>query len=129
MVTPDLLWDWAGIAAESETTEGVVAEELHSRLAQPLFCIVAAMIGFATLILGGFSRFGVWREAVIAFGLLIAIDGLRGTLVVQIRETAALWPLAYLPSLIGAALTLAMLWQAAHPRWIRRHLRGKGATA
>ena len=87
------------------------------------------MIGFATLILGGFSRFGVWREAVIAFGLLIAIDGLRGTMVVQIRETAALWPLAYLPSLIGAVLTRAMLWQAAHPRWIRRRLRGKGAAA
>jgi len=129
MVTPDLLWDWAGLAAQLDTAPGIIAEELHSRLAQPLFCIVAAMIGFATLILGGFSRFGVWREAVIAFGLLIAIDGLRGTLVVQIRETAALWPLAYLPSLIGAVLTLAMLWQAAHPRWIRRRLGGKGATA
>ena len=127
MVTPDLLWD--GLAAQLDTAPGIIAEELHSRLAQPLFCIVAAMIGFATLILGGFSRFGVWREAVIAFGLLIAIDGLRGTLVVQIRETAALWPLAYLPSLIGAVLTLAMLWQAAHPRWIRRRLGGKGATA
>ena len=129
MVTPDLLWNWGEVAAQTDTTAGVVAEELHGRFAQPLFCLVAAMIGFATLILGGFSRFGVWREAVIAFGLLIAIDGLRGTMVVQIRETAALWPLAYLPSLIGAVLTLAMLWQAAHPRWIRRRLRGKGAAA
>lgn len=128
MITPDLLSDWAAIAARSGIAEGDVAEELHARFAQPLFCLVAAMIGFATLILGGFSRFGVWREAVIAFALLIAIDGMRGTLVNQVRETASLWPLLYLPALIGAVLSIAMLWQAAHPRWTRR-LTKKGSRA
>ncbi len=120
MITPELLWNWPAIAARSGSSEGDVAEELHGRFAQPLFCLVAAMIGFATLMLGGFSRFGVWREAVIAFALLIAIDGTRGTLVTQVREAAALWPLLYLPALIGALLSLAMLWQAAHPGWTRR---------
>ena len=127
MITPALLYNWKAIAERTGASEGDVAEELHGRFAQPLFCIVAAMIGFATLILGGFSRFGVWREAVIAFALLIAIDGTRGTLVAQVRETAALWPLVYLPSLIGAVLAITMLWQAAHPRWSRR-LRNRGAA-
>jgi len=127
MTTPELLWNWDQITSRTGSSSGDVAEELHGRFAQPLFCIVAAMIGFATLILGGFSRFGVWREAVIAFALLIAIDGMRGTIVALVRETATLWPLIYLPSLIGAVLTIVMLWQAAHPRWSRR-LRGKGAS-
>ena len=48
----------------------------------------AALVGFATLLLGGFSRFGVWREVAIAFGLLISIDGIRGVLVDIVRADA-----------------------------------------
>lgn len=124
MVTPALLGERAAIARRTGNTQGEVAEEFHGRFARSLFCIVAAMIGFATLLLGGFSRFGVWREAVIAFALLIAIDGMRGTLVVQVRDTAAHWPLIYLPSLLGSLLAVTMLWQAANPRWSRRLRRG-----
>jgi lipopolysaccharide export system permease protein len=107
---------------------GTIAEEFHSRFAQPLFCIIAAMIGFSTLLVGGYSRFGVWREVVIAFMLLIAIDGLRGVFVDPVRQDASVWPLMYLPSAIGVALVLAMLWQASHPNWLRRLRRGKVAT-
>ena len=78
------------------------------------------MIGFATLMVGGYSRFGVWREVVISFGLLITIDGIRGVLVDPVRNDASVWPLMYLPSAIGAVLVLAMLWQASHANWLRR---------
>ena len=71
--TPELLSDWDGIAAQSGKTRGDIAEEINARIAQPLFCVVAAMIGFSTLLIGGFSRFGVWREIVIAFGLLLSL--------------------------------------------------------
>jgi lipopolysaccharide export system permease protein len=128
MITPDLMTDWDRVSAETGDARGVIAEEFHARFAQPLFCIVAAMIGFTTLLVGGYSRFGVWREIVIAFGLLIAIDGLRGTLVDPVREDAAMWPLIYAPSLIGAVLVVGMLWQAAHPGWLRRRV-GKRAAA
>lgn len=128
LTTPGLIAARPGLEAENPESAGALAEELHGRFAQPLFCLVAALIGFSTLILGGFSRFGIWREAIIAFALLIAIDGLRGTLVAQVRETEALWPLMYLPSLIGALLSLGMLWQAAHPGWTRRLGRRGAAT-
>lgn len=124
MTTPALIANWTDVAALTGDSPGVVAEELHARFAQPLFCIIAALVGFATLLLGGYSRFGVWREALLAFALLIAIDGMRGTLVAQVRADATLWPLIYLPSLVGAVLVLAMLWQAAHPGWLRRMRRG-----
>ena len=86
------------------------------------------MVGFATLLVGGFSRFGVWREIVIAFGLLIAIDGLRGVIVDPVREDGSMWPLMYVPSLLGSLLVVLMLFQASNPNWLRR-LRRKGATA
>ncbi|MGJ8627804.1 MAG: LPS export ABC transporter permease LptF [Sulfitobacter sp.] len=124
MITPALMTDWSAIEKRTGDTAGVIAEEFHSRFAQPLFCIIAAMIGFSTLMVGGYSRFGVWREVVISFGLLITIDGVRGVLVDPVRDNASAWPLMYLPTIIGFFLVLAMLWQASHPNWIRR-LRSK----
>lgn len=120
LITPQLIRDWDAIAKRTGDSTGTIAEELHSRFAQPLFCIVAAMVGFATLMMGGFSRFGVWREVAIAFAMLIAIDGIRGTLVNSVRTDPSLWPLMYLPSIVGALLVLGMLWHLSRPGWLRR---------
>ncbi len=125
--TPGLLFDWDAISERSGKSHGAIAEELHARFAQPLFCIAAALVGFATLLIGGFSRFGVWREIVIAFGLLIALDSTRGTLVTAVKKNADLWPILYLPTLIGIAITCLMLLHASHPGWRARLTRGRVA--
>ncbi len=127
-VTPALLSGWDTITERSGNTRGDIAEEINARFAQPLFCAVAAMVGFSTLLIGGFSRFGVWREIVIAFGLLLALDGMRGILVPQVRETASLWPILYLPTLIGAVLSGLMLLHAANPGWRARLHRRRAAA-
>lgn len=124
LTTWALLRDRATIAAQTGSGPGDIAEELHSRFAQPLFCIVAAMIGFSTLMIGGFSRFGVWREVIIAFTLLIAIDGIRSSLADTVVKNAAFWPLIYVPAAIGSILVCAMLLTAARPGWWRRRRRG-----
>jgi lipopolysaccharide export system permease protein len=118
----DLLFDWPKISKETGARAGDIAEELHSRFAQSLFCIVAAMIGFSTLLLGGFSRFGVWREVVIAFFLLIVIDGLRSMFVEPVLNNASMWPVMYIPAAIGAILSFVMLGHAANPHWWRRKM-------
>jgi lipopolysaccharide export system permease protein len=120
LTTPALLRSWDTVQETSGRSAGAVAEELHARFAQPLFCIIAALVGFSTLLIGGFSRFGVWREIVIAFGLLIFLDGVRGTLSSEVVSNAALWPLLYLPSLIGATIAGLMLLHAANPAWRAR---------
>ena len=120
MTTPELIANWDAVRTRLNDAGGILVEELHARFARPLFCIVAALVGFATLMVGGFSRFGVWREIVIAFGLLIVIDGLRGVLVDPVRDDADMWPLMYVPSVLGAALVVVMLFQAANPNWLRR---------
>ncbi|KIN61241.1 putative membrane protein [Sulfitobacter noctilucae] len=128
LTTPQLITGWQALTKRGEVAAGVIAEELNSRFAQSLFCIIAALVGFSTLLTAGFSRFGVWREIAIAFALLIAIDGFRGTLVESVRSDAGLWPLLYLPSLVGAVLVTLMLAHAAHPGWLAR-LKRKRAVA
>ncbi len=120
MLTTELMGDLAEIAARGNYALGMVAEELHSRLAAPVFAVIAALVGFAVLISGGYSRFGAWREILIAFAALLLLDGLRATITDPIRETAALWPLAYLPAVSGALLVLILLSLAARPFRRRR---------
>ena len=78
--------------------------------------------------LGGFSRFGVWREIAIAFSILIAIDGARGALVQTVRDSPILWPVIYAPTALGGLLVLGMLWHLSNPGWLVQ-LRRKGALA
>ncbi len=127
MRTWALLGNWDAISKDANASRGQIAEELHSRLAQPLFCIVAASIGFSTLLIGGFSRFGVWREVVIAFALLIFIDGIRSSLSDTVIKDASLWAVLYVPAFIGASLVTGMLFTAANPRWW--YLRRRKASA
>ena len=128
MTTAEMFAQWDQLETITKSSAGDIAEELTARFASAAFCMIAAMIGYATLVLGGFSRFGVWREIVIAFGLLIAIDGLRGTLVETVRDDASRWPLLFLPSLIGAGIVIGMIWQTAHPGWTKRMGKQRGVA-
>ena len=108
-----LLSDWESVAEQTDATLGAVAEELHDRFARAAFCFITALIGFATLLVGGYSRFGVRREIVIAFLMLIALDGMRGSLSAPVLDKAELWPILYLPSLLGGLIVCVMLWVAS----------------
>lgn len=105
----------AAIVADFDATPGEVAEELHSRFARATFCFVTALVGFAALMIGGYSRYGVWREVIFAFILLLVLDGARGILSELVISDAKLWPILYLPSLIGGMLVVGLLTHASHP--------------
>lgn len=121
-INPDRLPTWAFLKSwdelEDETRRSIgrITHSFHSRFADPLFCIVAGLIGFSVLLIGGYSRFGVWREVGIAFAILVAIDGFRSTLQNPVRNTPDLWPLLYLPIAFSAVLVIFLLWLAARPR-------------
>lgn len=129
--TPRLIRDPGGVAARADATPGQVAYELHNRFAQTLLGIIAGLIGFATLLQGSYSRFGVWRQVLLAFVLLIAVKLIESVAAGPVLQNAALWPLAYLPPLVGLALALLLLWQAASPGWWRglRARRAAGGAA
>ena len=114
LLTPDqALLDATGATPERARLEA------HSRIAQPLLSPVAAMLGFATLLVGGFSRFGVWRQVVWAVVALIAVQFLATAAESQVARDAARWPLIYVSPLVGALISLFLLWLAAKPRRMR----------
>jgi lipopolysaccharide export system permease protein len=114
--THEMLTDWQSLSAQTGQPLGMIAEEFHSRFAQPLFAMVTALIGFSVLLSRGFSRFSAWREVLIAFGILLGLDTLRASITDPIRDNAALWPLAYLPAAVGALIAALLLAYAARGR-------------
>lgn len=109
---PQLL-DATGATPARSRAEG------HERMAQPLMAPVAAMLGFAMLLLGGFSRFGVWRQVIGAVVALILVQMLSTAAASAAAAAPERWPLLYLPPLAGAAMAaLALFWAAR-----RRHRR------
>lgn len=107
-------------AINSPSDQGRIVEEIHSRINQAFLCIVAALIGFSTLLIGQFSRFGVWRQIVAALVLLVVVKLVEGLVTDAVRSDAELWPLVYAPSVTGALISAALLYWAAKPKTRRR---------
>lgn len=118
--TLQMLRDPQAVAARMKVAPGAVMAELHGRFTAALMCAVAALVGFATLLVGAFSRFGVWRRVLVAFGFLVVLKVIESAVLAPVLLTAALWPLLYLPSLAGLGLAAGMLWLAQHPGLWRR---------
>jgi lipopolysaccharide export system permease protein len=118
--TLDMLRDPEAVADRTGKSLGIVAAEVHSRFTEALMCLVAALVGFATLLVGAFSRFGVWRQVLVAFGLLVGIKVIESATLGPVLANAALWPLLYLPSAVGLALAGSLLWLAQRPALVYR---------
>lgn len=121
--TRDLILVPADISLKLNLDPGWIAAELHGRIAQIFMCVVAALIGFSTLLLGGFSRFGVWQQIVLAFVILVILEAMRNAVTSPVRNDADSWYLMYAPSLVGFVVVWLMLASRAYPR-VRRN-RGK----
>jgi lipopolysaccharide export system permease protein len=119
--TPVLFFPTEAALAETRKDPPAFYYEGHLRVVQPFTPAIAALLGFAALRLGSFSRFGVWRQIGLAVGLIIVVQVGENAVADAARRDAALWPLIYAPFLGGLAAALAMLWIAARPapRWRR----------
>ncbi|SNR35034.1 LPS export ABC transporter permease LptF [Paracoccus sediminis] len=109
----------AALLAATGAAPAEARREAHERIAQPLLSPIAAMIGFATLLIGGYSRFGVWRQVLWAIAGLIAVQFLTNAAADQAGRDPSLWPVLYLPALIGAAMCCGLLWLAGRPRRLK----------
>ncbi|MBI1217524.1 MAG: LPS export ABC transporter permease LptF [Rhodobacteraceae bacterium] len=104
--------------ARSNGSRAAFLYEANMRLSAPLTSIAAALLGFACLLLGGFSRFGNWRQIGIGAVLLILLQLLVDWSAGIGASDPRLWPMAYLPPVCGGAVALIMLWMAGRPRRI-----------
>ena len=115
MSTYELMTNRAQIARDENLSPDLLREELHLRFARASISVAVALLGFSTLLLGGYSRFGVWRQVLLAFVLLIFLEVLRGVLAEPALKNPNLWPLYYLPTLIGIAIAAGFLKIASRP--------------
>ncbi len=117
--TADLIAADPAVLAETGDTPAGFAYELHSRFATPLLALAASLIGFAALLVGAFSRFGLWRQIGLAVVLLILIQMLN-TAMAGVALRQGLWGLAYVAPGAGILAGAGLLWWAQAPRRVPR---------
>jgi lipopolysaccharide export system permease protein len=107
------------LQTETDETQASLLFEAHSRIAQPFMAVAAALIGFSALLLGSFSRFGLWRQVTVAIVLLLGVQAFA-TLATSIGiKSAQGWVFAYLPPFVGVAVGCFALWFSQRPRPVR----------
>ncbi|MCW3780057.1 LPS export ABC transporter permease LptF [Defluviimonas salinarum] len=126
--TATLLWPDPAMAAQIGASRNEMLFAGHERLSQPFLAVVAALIGFSTLLTGGYSRFGLWRQIVVAVFLLIGVQFLVNGATNMATRDPELWPVVYLPILAGLAAAVALLSISGRSRRVRHDLVGAVAS-
>lgn len=94
--------------------------EAHRRMSQTLAPVIYSGIALAALMLGGFSRFGLWRQIALAIGLVIVLWGIGSRAEDLLRAQPEYWGGLYLQFAAGVATIAALLWLARTPALFRR---------
>lgn len=92
----------------------------HLRITWAASAAFTAMIGFSSLLVGGFSRQGLWKQLSLAIGLLIVMYLVHIVTLSNGPRWAGGWVLAYLTPLVGALATSLVIWQAGRPRRVEQ---------
>lgn len=92
----------------------------HLRITWAVSAAFTAMIGFSSLLVGGFSRQGLWKQISLAIGLLIVMYLVHIVTLSNGPLLAGGWTLAYLTPLVGAFATSLVIWQAGRPRRVEQ---------
>ncbi|MCK8462494.1 LPS export ABC transporter permease LptF [Aliiroseovarius sp. S1339] len=113
--TSELLNPPAATLTETGETRAALRAEGHFRNAQALYSIVTAITGFSMLIVAGFSRFGLWRQVVMALGAVALLQTLDNTMLdLARRADGSLW-LVYVATVVGALFNIVVLNMASRP--------------
>ena len=113
--TLELIQDRAEISAAEGYSEGKLVEELHQRFSWIAICVAVALAGYSTLMLGSFSRFGLWPQILGAFTILVLLEGVRGFVSPVVIDDPKLWILLYLPAIMGVLISGVFLLVAGRP--------------
>ena len=112
-----LLWsDPTAAMNAADKTLAQVLENFHSRIQSALLCLVATLIGFATLYAADLSRYGTSRFVVLAIFLLANVKIVESAVIDITRSNSSSWPLVYLPTLIGLSIYVIMIMFSEH-KW------------
>ncbi|HSF64935.1 MAG TPA: LPS export ABC transporter permease LptF [Paracoccaceae bacterium] len=126
--TRALLSPTPALVAETKSSRAEMLAEGHSRFAQPFLALAAALVGFSALLVGGFSRFGLWRQILGAIVALIFVQMVDNAATATALRDERAWALVYFAPLVGVGVAVAVLAYSQRPRRIRPAL-PEGAAA
>ncbi|MEM6388762.1 MAG: LPS export ABC transporter permease LptF [Pseudomonadota bacterium] len=118
------------LGADNATAELFGADALemryegHQRIVRMLYAALIPMIGAAALMLGTFSRFGVWPQVLLAVGLILPLQVIANGTESLAQTSPAHLPLAYLHPALALVFVAGLLAAGR-----RRLLPGRGARA
>ena len=120
MMSWDLWFPTPELLAQSGETTRALRLRVHDRFAQASLGFVAGLIGFSALIADGFSRFGLWRNILLAVLLIVGLKALETVGASVARQTPAFWPLMYSAGIGGILSCLALLYISQRPYFFKR---------
>ncbi|MCB1389685.1 MAG: LptF/LptG family permease, partial [Rhodobacteraceae bacterium] len=119
LASSELLAPTAALLEETRATAAQFRFELVSRFVDGFAAVAAALIGFASLIAGGFSRLGFWKEIVLAVVLMALVQSLTNALAGPAMRQASLAWLGAVPLLLAVSAALALIGWASRRRRVR----------
>lgn len=119
--TWDLIRPSPELLEETNSTKTALWMRAHDRFAQVALGFVAGLVGFAALVVGGFSRFGLWRNIMFAVFLVVLLKVLEsiGTNIAR-DDPDNLWPFMYLAGIGGIVISAVLLFISARPYFFKR---------
>ncbi len=104
---------------ETGSKRAVVLFNAHERFSNPLLGLTLALVAFAAMQGGSFTRFGMWRQIAGATALFLLLFLLTNLVAKQAVRHEGATAVLYLPILLGLGLASAMLAWAGRRRGSR----------
>ena len=102
--------------ASGRYTLGDFVSEAHYKLSLPLIAMVFPMIALVTLLAGGYRRSGFGRRVVVAIAVAALLQVLVFAVRARVQERPELWPLMYLPILLGVLYVGTLVFRLSRPQ-------------
>lgn len=119
ITTPRLIRANGALHDATGPDRALVRLQIQRRISQPLLAPVGALIGFAALMMGTFSRFGMWRRMMVAIAGMVLVQMLQNICDSAAKNDPLLWPVLYIPATAGTLAALIMVWLSQRPKCSR----------
>ncbi|WP_342071191.1 LPS export ABC transporter permease LptF [Yoonia algicola] len=120
--TWELLNPTQALQDETRRTAAYLLASANDRFSQSILGAVAALLGYAALMVGSYSRFGVWKQIIGAIFLIIVVKAVETAGLRVARSDTQLWFVAYLQCVVGFVMVWCLLYWAGHPYLFKRRI-------
>ncbi len=112
----ELLDPSAAMLADGRYSRADFISEGHYKLSLPLLAMTFPMIALVTLLAGGYRRSGFGKRVVVAIAVAALLQVLMFAVRARVQQQIELWPLMYLPALVGALYIGVLLLRLSRGR-------------